>query len=484
MNLAQSSKSAAGEAVRKSLLVAAIAGTVLLSGCTVLNGAVSGQGKFQAPKGKFVRLTTDGRSYTKVGMGWSPDGKHILFAKGKYADVMQLCVMDPDGKHVKVISDIGWHRHWGWSPDSKKIVFSSFTNSRDIHPGVLYLYDLASGKASVLYTGFDLFRDGSQTGWGFPAWTKDSKVFVVRMNRTNDSELQGEDLLFDIEKHQMKKLTPNNYSTGSLHAGSWSPDGKFFAMQSKDSENGVNRVWVCKRDGSDLHPITPLDWPVYGDPCWSSRGDLIAFSSNHGRLAEEIKDSACDVWLVKPDGTDLHELTHGSSTDVGRRLDFGYPEWTPDGEYISCISHRFDRYRNSFSGITIINAKTGECTPVFVNDPKSDIVFQGLDRKNSNLSTKSHIAFIGRYSKMTGRETGDPNISEGGNDVLYSYDLKARKLSKIAIGSSGIFATALFYDGWFFQPYWSPDDRKLLFEKDKDTGIPDRDREDLYLYEP
>lgn len=469
---------------RQGILLAAVIVAVALPGCGVLQRERAAENTKDIATGKFVQLTTDGNSCTKVGMGWSPDGKHILFEQGLYANDMRLCIMDPDGKNIEPISDVCWHRHWGWSPDSKKIVFDSYPNTYDPCPGTLFMYDLVSKRTKKLRTGFVLLREDDRSGWGFPVWTKDSKVFVIRMNRENYETGQGDDFLFNIETGKVIQLTPKHYTTGGNHVGSWSPDGKYFAMQSKKSEESNFRIWICRRDGSGLHPITPPDWQVYGDPCWSPKGDLIAFSTDHGRLADEINESACDVWTVKPDGTGLRQLTHGSSPDFGKRMDFGYPEWTWDAKYISCISHKFDKYGNPFSGIALIDLKTGEHIPVFENDPNSDVVFYGMDMKNSNRTTKKHIAFIGRYCKIQGRETGDPTYSEDGDDVLYSYDIESKKLSKISEGSSKPFSTALFYDGFFLQPYWSPDDRKLLFIKDRHYLVPEDENEDLYLYEP
>jgi hypothetical protein len=160
-------------------------------------------------------------------------------------------------------------------------------------------------------------------------------------------------------------------------------------------------------------------------------------------------------------------------------------EWTRDGKYVSCISHRFDDYGNAFSGIALLDVKTGERITVFANDPKSDKVVQSLEEKNNSLPTNSHIAFVGRRCTMIGRETGKPTYSDGEEDILYSYDIKTRKLSEIDHGVHKIGATALYYAGYFFKPCWSPDDRKLLFEKERITGLPnDDDLEYLYVYKP
>lgn len=431
---------------------------------------------------KTIRLTTDGCSYTRVGLGWSPDGKHILFAKDR-KEKRQLWIMDADGRNARPVSKLGWEHCWGWSPDSKKIVFVYCSDFFPNPPATLYLYDLSTNKSRVLHAGFTRISVGDPSGWGIVQWTKDSKAFIIGMNRTSDPESGIESFLFNAQTGAMKKLTPNHHRTGSMYAGSWSPDSSHLALPSKKSESDNCRVWICARDGSGLHPITPADWQVYGDPRWSPTDDLIVFSSNHGRSDKEKEDDECDLWLVR-DGSKMFQLTHGSSPDVNSRMDFGYPEWSADGKYVAAISNRFDEYGNQFSGITLIDVKTGECIPVFENDPKSKTVLKGLELKNTNVPTKWHLAFIAQRFGIGEKETGSPTFDYE-EDVLLSFDIKTRKLTEVEHSSAQVGGEALYMQGYYWKPFWSPDDRRLLFVKGK---VLDKDpieyTSDLYLYEP
>jgi Tol biopolymer transport system component len=437
----------------------------------------------------FVRLTTDGRSSMKIGMGWSPDGRHILFMKvfrgtkaDEWNDRIQLWLMDSDGRNAKPICRTGWQCDWGWSPDSKKIVFISSPNSSDNSPGTLFLYDVHTEHSESLATGFSLTSADSQAGWGIAEWAKDSRAFVILKTRTNDTKSQGEAFLFNLDTGKGKQLTPNNYRTASMNAGSWSPDGSYFAMQSKKTSRDNYRVWICRRDGSNLHPITPASWQVYGDPKWSPSGNLIAFSTNHGRLPEEKRNDECDIYLIKPDGTGLRQLTHGSSANVNNRMDFGYAEWLRDGRYVSCISNKFDISGKQYSGITLIEVKSGKQIPVITNYPGSNTVVTGFEIKNTNIQTGSHIAFIAQ--KLTATRSWLRNIPHT-EDVLYSYDLRTHKLLAIqnSVPKDGV---QLYSSGFFWRPEWSPNDRKLLFVKAQITGkwMMKYQRPDLYIYKP
>jgi Tol biopolymer transport system component len=63
-------------------------------------------------------------------------------------------------------------------------------------------------------------------------------------------------------------------------------------------------------------------------PCWSPKGDLIAFTSKE-------KPNKTSIWVVKPDGTDLRPVTSGTTDD--------HPSWTPDGQSLMFSRQESDR---------------------------------------------------------------------------------------------------------------------------------------------
>jgi len=127
-------------------------------------------------------------------------------------------------------------------------------------------------------------------------------------------------------------------AVGWIEGISWSPDGHqlVFYRVAKDADQkptGTSELWVVNTDraASDgdeaLHRIPlPADLAA-GDPSWSPDGSRIVFSSQpiHDWNDVGVPDSP-DVYTVRPDGTDLRQLTHDGGS--------GSPTWTSDGKIL------------------------------------------------------------------------------------------------------------------------------------------------------
>lgn len=104
----------------------------------------------------------------------------------------------------------------------------------------------------------------------------------------------------------------------------WSPDGRrlvFFRYGTKDDGGPIapvlSSIWVVDIDGQNLQQISPPTLAAQ-DPAWSPDGTRILF--------ESVDGDHLDIYVVRPDGTDLRRLTtDGVSTSA---------TWAPDGRIL------------------------------------------------------------------------------------------------------------------------------------------------------
>lgn len=120
-------------------------------------------------------------------------------------------------------------------------------------------------------------------------------------------------------------------STASIEGLSWSPDGSQIAYYrvAKDLSGKPlgSELWIVDANGTNPHPIPLPDGLTAGDPDWSPDSSLIVFSSEpfHDWDDAGLPNTA-DVYTVRPDGTDLRQLTHDGGS--------GAPSWTSDGKIL------------------------------------------------------------------------------------------------------------------------------------------------------
>jgi len=430
-----------------------------------------------------TRLTNDGRSYTRLGLGWSPDGSKILFSK-QFREGKQLWVMNADGSDAKVISEIGFQGNYSWSPDGKKIGYG-YTERREFEAEAkLLVYDLPSNRSVKLLSGQKWARFEGLTGWSKLVWTKDSKEFTIIMMRTAENRKRAESYLFDAETGECTALTPNNFTTAHMYPGLWSPDNSQFALASQASRDSYYRLWLCDRDGKNLRPITPKDWEITSDGLWSPDGKWIAFCTTYDRLEDEKIARLADLWLIRPDGREAHPITQGSSPATAKRMDFQYPEWTADGRYIVCQTTRFDENGRPYGGIYLVDVTTRELIKVLENDPDSDQLFIGYREKLDVSPDGRRLAVCVSQFTVRGR-LGEKPTYEDERHILYYYDIPSRTLHEVQRCRPKEDRIALYSGGYSYRPFWSPKSDRLLFTKAKVIDYENWEFEpDIYIYQP
>lgn len=214
--------------------------------------------------------------------------------------------------------------------------------------------------------------------------------------------------------HVVRRLAKSAFSTAFENlrylysSGSWSPDGRYFAIAVK--HGGRDDIVIFDAiHGGVARRITP---PLNGvkTPAWSPDGTRLVFTGYDGGLS--------DLFIVNADGTGLTRLTHDRYADL-------QPAWSPDGTTIAFATDRgsgtdLDELRFAPLGIALYDIATHAIT---------------LLPTMAGLNINPQWAPDGRSLAYVSDRTGTPNV--------FLYDLGDRQsyqLTDVYTGIAGITA--------------------------------------------
>lgn len=102
----------------------------------------------------------------------------------------------------------------------------------------------------------------------------------------------------------------------SVISVSWSPDGETLAFTDGPA------VYVIGADGTGKRRVIEGNWE---NVAWSPDGSRLLLA---GFPSASTNPGSFDLWTVRPDGTELIQLTDDEATDIR-------PSWSPDGSQIA-----------------------------------------------------------------------------------------------------------------------------------------------------
>jgi Tol biopolymer transport system component len=457
-----------------------------------------------------VDLTKDS-SADDTQPAFSPDGEHIAFRSERNGG--GIFVMGATGESVRRLTDFGHNP--AWSPDGKDIVFGA---ARAEDPAARYAFDSqlwvvnASSGEKRQFTKPDNVPDAVQPNWSphghriaywavrggqrdiwtvsadgthpvavtedaaldwSPAWSADGNhvyfasdrggsmnLWRVRVDEKSGRVLgrpgqvttpspysgpisvsrDGRRLAYvqQITTANIRKagfdpvketvvLQPQWITQGSRQArnAQLSPDGEWLAFWEGGKQEDI---FVIKTDGTGLHQLTN---DVYKDrfPRWSPDGRRIAFHSNRG--------GKHDIWLINPDGSALERLTYAPAPAVY------FPVWSPDGKRL------FYTIPDAGSFVMEVAKPWKEQSPKPVVAPPE-------------LGARFHVW---SWSPDRQKLAGNFRKADALPDGLGIYSLESEKLERLTRFGS--------------DPVWVGDSRRLLFQNqgkfyliDRQTGKP------------
>ncbi|OGO56697.1 MAG: hypothetical protein A2V85_07680 [Chloroflexi bacterium RBG_16_72_14] len=257
------------------------------------------------------------------------------YAPGKTEKDIFLVRQDGTDDHA-ILGDVpGAHASPSWYPDGSAIVFA-VADARTPNGSIW--------TANADGTGPVMLADGGGAcpdGVAHPTWSPDgSKLAFICY--PDPGGKQGSVATFDPATKSVTRLVTVDWPEHLDGAPTWSPDGRSLAFSilhwdATDQFLTGSLIAVVPVAGGKEQRLTTFDTNM-SDPDWSPDGtELATFSYDMGN--QHTTPHASNLYLIKPDGTDLRQLTY-SSVDGNMRI--VQPRWSPDGTRIVCavaVSH-------------------------------------------------------------------------------------------------------------------------------------------------
>src|SRR6266567_998649 len=235
------------------------------------------------------------------------------------------------------------------SPDGRDIAYFSEKNSFFVD---LYLADAETGRVkrrlvkSTLNSNYESLRFINSAG----SFSPDGRFFAIAAKRRDRDDL----VILDVKKDE--EVRRIRVPLNGLTTPAWSPDGKQLVFTGYDG--GISDLFVVNADGSNLHRLTN---DKYADlePSWSPDGKTIAFVTDRSPATDfdALKFGSLRIALLHLETGSIDILRH---MDQGKNIN---PAWAPDGRSLAFVSDR-----NGISNIFLYDFTDGniyQLTDVF-----------------------------------------------------------------------------------------------------------------------
>ncbi|HET6745396.1 MAG TPA: hypothetical protein VFH90_06035 [Candidatus Limnocylindria bacterium] len=246
---------------------------------------------------------------------WSADGSLVLTLAATDHGTYSFKTIRPDGTDAVVVPNPIETLNLApgaSSADGRLIAFNGWDETDPANTGLWVaspdltdlrmVMPLQEGMLTV--EPFGVTPDGSQI------------VFFADTGPQGETSHAGDVYVVNADGTSLRQLNPAGTKTGFIGPAvlSLSPDGRQAAFGLGDA------VWVVDLAGGEARPITyqaGFVWAV----TWSPSGDWIAYTRQHAGTSV--------IGLVRPDGTDDHEITANDATDEA-----AMPMWSPEGTHL------------------------------------------------------------------------------------------------------------------------------------------------------
>jgi Tol biopolymer transport system component len=167
---------------------------------------------------------------------------------------------------------------------------------------------IESGKSRRLISG-QKHSGLEELKWLRPgiSWSPDSRQIAFAAKAGARDAIH----IVDIEKKKIVRTFKPKLD--GLWSPAWSPDGSAIAFMGMQA--GRSDIFLLRLQDGTITPVTNDAFSDF-DPAWSPDGKWIAFVSDRGAFSQPVGDvlpladyANTDIFLIRPDGTELQQLT-------------------------------------------------------------------------------------------------------------------------------------------------------------------------------
>ena len=261
----------------------------------------------------------------------SPDGTKVAFASHGTADQIWLAAIDGDAP-VLVSTACQCHDDFpAFAPDGLRIVFSHY----DGKTASLAIRDLATGKVTPLdSTGvLDPATDG--TGWWPGATPMVARRCPDRVQTGSHRRIReapsSQLMIYDVASGESHEI---DLALTDVGDASWSPDGSRIVFATSPLYNsagtGPSSIFSVRPDGTDLQQLTESGTQATGAPSWTPDGRILYFHNNLHGVEGSPQVGRNGLWLMDADGSNQAPLSN-TFPDLGSTTNGWayYGSWVP-----------------------------------------------------------------------------------------------------------------------------------------------------------
>jgi eukaryotic-like serine/threonine-protein kinase len=382
----------------------------------------------------YTQLTHDGEAKFLAGT----DGSRLYLGIGPFNlfGVAQMPVSGGDPSRIPMPSE---HMYpLGLSPDGTELLAVDYPGNAIDFPGGLWRIPILNGPPRRI--GTILANDAS--------WSPDGSMLAY----CNHGDL----FLADSNGTRSRKLATLN---GIIYAPKFSPDGRRLRFTFRDlTDNGSQSLWEVTAEGKNLHPLLP-GWHHPSDDAdgkWTQDGKYFIFQAQgqiwalrdrariFGRTdSEPIKLTTSPLTLASP-----LPGKYGNKIFVVGRTRHGV---------LSRYDQKIRQFVPFFSGLSAeatTFTRDGQWI-AYVSFPEGALWRSRLDGSERLRLTDSPLYVL------------NPRWSPDGKQIVF-WGLRTGEPTKIYIVSASGGPPELLLPGDAapqFEPYWSPEGTRILFEE-------------------